>query len=285
MPEFIKLFVISIFLFVATIPVLAQKTIRGTITDTQNGKTLPSANISIEDTYRGTISNSDGQYQLTIPDSLLPATVVVRYLGYNTERRTIRPDSDTCQNFNLQPSTLELGEIVVTGEDPAISIMRKVIERKQQWRKRLETYKAEAYTRQTISNDTSIVMISESVSTAFWDKEQGHREVLKSRRQTANIEASNNFAGVSYFPNFYDDNIEIAGFDLMGVTHPDALDYYSFNLADYRNIDDEVVYVLEVTPARKLQPLFEGTIYVLDKEYALLEVSLQPNDVVNFPSP
>lgn len=279
-------FILSLLLYTSTLALaLAQKTIRGTITDASNNESLPSANISIENTYRGTISNRDGRYELTIPDSLLPATVQVRYLGFNTARRTITTSSGATQNFQLEPSTLEMDEVVVTGEDPAISIMREVIRRKQQWRKRLETYRAEAYTRQTISNDTSIVMISESVSEAFWDKEQGHREVLKSKRQTANIEASNNFAGVSYFPNFYDDNIDIAGFELMGVTHPDALKYYNFKLVDYKNIDDQVVYEIEVTPARKLQPLFEGTIYVLDEKYALLEVSLQPNDVVNFPTP
>ncbi|MFH5885942.1 DUF5686 family protein [Halalkalibaculum sp. DA3122] len=266
-------------------PAYAQKTISGTITDASSGESLPSANISIEDTYRGTISNRDGRYSLTIPDSLLPVTVVVRYLGYNTDKRTIERSSNSTQDFRLEPSTLQMEEVVVTGEDPAIGIMRRVIERKQQWRKRLDTYRAEAYTRQTISNDTAIVMISESVSEAFWDKEQGHREVLKSRRQTANIAASDNFAGVSYFPNLYDDNIEIAGFQLVGVTHPDALTYYDFRLEDYRNIDDRVVYEISVSPARKLQPLFEGTIYVLDREYALLEVSLQPNDVVTFPQP
>ncbi|MDX1638306.1 MAG: DUF5686 family protein [Balneolaceae bacterium] len=266
---------------------LAQngKTITGTVTDASTGETLPSANIAIENTYRGTISNRDGRYTLTIPDSLLPATVVVRYLGFHTVTRTIDRSSSSPQHFRLEPSTLQMEEVVVTGEDPAISIMRQVIARKQEWRKRLDTYRAEAYTRQTISNDTAIVMISESVSDAFWDKQQGHREVLKSRRQTANIEASQNFAGVSYFPNLYDDNIEIAGFELVGVTHPDALDYYDFTLEDYRNLDDRVVYEISVSPARKLQPLFRGTVWVLDEEYALLEVSLQPNDVVNFPQP
>lgn len=275
------LFVLLLF----TLTAAAQKTIRGIVTDASNGETLPSANISIENTYRGTISNNNGNYVLSIPDSLLPATVVVRYLGFHTQERVIDAHSNERQDFNMEPSTLELGEITVTDEDPAIGIMEEVIRRKQEWRKRLETYRAEAYTRQTVSNDTAIVMITESVSEAFWDDEKGHREVLKSRRQTANLESSQNFAGVSYFPNFYDDNIEISGFDVVGVTHPDALKFYNFELVDYKNIDDRIVYEIKVTPARKLQPLFKGTIYVLDGEYALLEVSLQPNEVVKFPPP
>src|SRR6056297_1227442 len=274
--------VLSVFIFATATPGQAQKTISGTVYDAENGETLPSANISIEGTYRGTISNRSGAYTLSIPDSLLPATVTVRYIGFESEQRVIDASSSNRQDFRLQPSVTEMEAITVTDEDPAIRIMREVIERKQQWRKKLETYKAEAYTRQTLSNDTSIVMITESVSTAFWDKEKGHREVLKSRKQTANMQATDNFAGVSYLPNFYDDNVEIAGFDVVGVTHPEALKFYDFKLLERTTLDEQTVYKIQVTPGRKLQPLFRGTIYVLDGAYALLEVSLKPNDVVDF---
>jgi hypothetical protein len=263
----------------------AQKTISGTIIDTETKETLPSANILIKDTYRGTITNSNGNFSLTIPDSLLPATLLVRYIGYETHQLTITRNSSENQNISLNPSVTEMQEIVVTDEDPGMRIMREVIKRKQQWRKQLETYRAEAYTRQTLSNDTAIVSITESVSEVFWDKQRGHREVQKSKRQTANIEAASNFAGVSYLPNFYDDNIEIAEFNLVGITHPDALDYYDFKLVDQTSLDNQTVYEIEVTPARKLQPLFRGTAYILANKYALIEVDLTPNDVVTFPAP
>ena len=263
----------------------AQKTISGTVTDAQTEETLPSANILIKDTYRGTITNSNGNFSLTIPESLLPATLLIRYIGYETQQLTITKNSSAKQNISLKPSVTKMQEIVVTDEDPGMRIMREVIKRKQQWRKQLETYRAEAYTRQTLSNDTAIVSITESVSEVFWDKQRGHREVQKSKRQTANIEAASNFAGVSYLPNFYDDNIEIAEFNLVGITHPDALDYYDFKLVDQTSLDNQTVYEIEVTPARKLQPLFKGTAYILANEYALLEVDLVPNDVVTFPAP
>lgn len=263
----------------------AQKTIRGTVSDAKTGETLVATNLMIEGTYRGTITNDNGAYSITIPDSLLPATLLVRYIGYQSQRRRITAQSTTHQDFALQPSVTKMQEIVVTDEDPGVKIMRKVIERKQQWRKKLATYRADAYTRQTLANDTAIVSITESASEVFWDKQQGHREVLKSKRQTANIEAGDNFAGVSYLPNFYDDNIEIAGFNLVGVTHPDALDYYTFKLVDQTSIDNQTVFEIQVTPARKLQPLFKGTVYVLDQAYALLRVNLTPNKVVNFPRP
>lgn len=45
------------------------------------------------------------------------------------------------------------------------------------------------------------------------------------------------------------------------------------------------MYEISVTPGKKLQPLFEGTVSVLGGEYALLDVELTPNDAVFFPPP
>lgn len=278
-------FLLLFFLLSTAHVVQAQKTITGTITDAKSGETLPSTNILIKDTYRGTITNASGKFSLSVPDSLMPASLLVRYIGYQSAERTITAESTSEQNFALEPAVTEMQEIVVTDEDPGVRIMREVIRRKKQWRKKLDTYRADAYTRQQLANDTSIVSITESVSEVFWDKQQGHREVLKSKRQTANIEATDNFAGVSYLPNFYDDNVEIAEFELVGVTHPKALDYYNFKLIGQTSLNRQTVFEIKVTPARKLQPLFRGTVFVLEDEYALLEVKLKPNDVVNFPAP
>ncbi|MCW9705236.1 DUF5686 and carboxypeptidase-like regulatory domain-containing protein [Fodinibius salsisoli] len=285
MPQQLTRIILCSILCLITTSVFAQKVIRGTLTDAKTGETLPSANISIENTYRGTISNENGNYSLVIPDTLLPATIQLRYIGYQTRSITITASSATQQDIALMPSVTEMEAITVTDEDPGMRIMREVIRRKQQWRQQLDTYSAEAYTRQTLANDTSIVSITESASQVYWHKEEGHREVLKSKRQTANIEASDNFAGVSYLPNLYDDNVDIAGFDVVGITHPDALDYYDFELVDQTSIDEQTVYKIKVIPARKLQPLFKGTAFVLDDEYALLEVDLKPNEVVTFPRP
>ncbi|MCK5453164.1 MAG: carboxypeptidase-like regulatory domain-containing protein, partial [Calditrichia bacterium] len=249
----------------------------------ESGQSLPAANIQIVGTLKGTISNDQGVYILRL-DSL-PATILISYIGYASERRTIYDSSPTKQNIFLQPISYQLDPIIVTGEDPAIRIMREVIRRKQVWRADLNTFQAEAYTRLVLENDTSITSIMESISSAFWDKERGIREVIKSRRQTSNMSENENFASVGIITNLYDDDIEIAGFKLIGVTHPDALDHYNFRLEGQRQRDDKIVYDISVNLKSKLQPTFIGNISVLDEEYALLEVDLKPSDAVIFPMP
>lgn len=264
-------------------PVRGQKIIQGMVRDAESGQSLPSANIQIVGTFRGTISNDIGEYILKIEE--LPATIAVTYIGYASSRIRITTASNTIQNFSLIPIAYQLDPIVVTGEDPALRIMREVIKRKRIWRESLQTYQADGYTRVVLENDTSITSIMESISIAFWDREKGVREVIKSRRQTSNLSVKENFALASIISNLYDDDIEMAGFRIIGVTHPDALKHYDFRLIGQRKRDEKIVYDISVTPKSKLQPTFSGTIAVLDEDFAMLEVDLRPSEAVLFPPP
>ena len=277
-----KILLFSLF-FLSSIVTFAQTRIDGIVADAKTGERLPAAHIIIEGTYSGTIANEDGEFTLIVRSS--PATIVVRYIGFETQKKTIDRNHSGPLDFLLKESVAEMEQLVVTTEDPAIAIMKEVIARKKIWRAKLNTYKAEAYSRQQLLNDTTIVSVTESVSEVFWDKKKGPREVLKSRRQTANMEGADNFAGVSYLPNFYDDELDIAGFDVVGITDERALKYYTFKLVDFTSIDNKIVFEISVEPRRKLQPLFEGTIFVLDEDFALLSVKLKPNNVIVFPPP
>jgi len=261
----------------------SQIEITGSVTEIESGEGLPAATVLIVGTYRGTITNNEGQFSLNV-DSL-PATLQFRYIGFETKELTINSGSESQISIELVPSIATLDEITVTGDDPGLSIMELVIERKKIWRSTLQNYQVDAYTRQSLSNDTSIVSITESSSIAYWDRNQGHREVQLTRKQTLNITEDNNFAGVRYLPNFYDDNVEIAGYNLVGITHPDATRFYSFRLLETQQMDGKPLYKIEVIPKRTRQPLFEGIAWVLGRDYALLEVELKPNDVVDFPPP
>ena len=263
--------------------VYSQTEITGIVFDAESGESLPAATVIIENTLKGTITNNQGQF--SIATDQFPVTLRISYIGFETHSVHFQSPSESPVTVQLIPSVTELEAIVVTDRDPGLSIMEKVIERKKLWRADLKTYRSNAYTRQVLENDTSIVSISESESISYWDHEKGHREVQTSAQQTSNISADQNFAGVSYLPNFYDDNIMIAGYNMVGITHPEALKYYNFSLLETLQMDGIPVYKIEVSPRRQRQPTFTGTAYVLDREYALIEVDLKPNDVVNFPPP
>jgi hypothetical protein len=176
---------IIVLIFITSIPLFSQKLISGYIRDRETRQPLAAANIQIVGTFQGTISNTEGKYLLQLNKT--PSTILVSYIGYQSQQVTINRNHGKFQDIYLNPIILETEAITVIAEDPAMGIMRKVIKRKQEWRRKIKTFKADTYTRFTLENDSGIVTIAESVSEVYWDREKGSREVIKSKKQTENL--------------------------------------------------------------------------------------------------
>jgi len=280
-----KILVLVLIACAVSLPCRAQEPgeVRGVVIDADSREPLPIAHLRIVGTRLGTISNENGEFTLKI--ERLPAEITVSYIGYHSETVRIDGDSPDTITVELVPNPVMLEPVVVYSEDLAARIMRKVIEKKQAWRKTLETYQADAYTRVNLKRIVKIVSIAESASTVYWDAEQGSKEVISARRQTKNTERKNNFASARMLPNLYDDDIDILGFSVIGPTHPDALDHYEFSIAGKRRMDDKTVYDISLTPKSKLQPSFVGTISVLDGDFAMIAADVKPNEAIMFPPP
>lgn len=270
-----------VLLCLAGIPEIKAQILRGRVVDATTNETLPSATVLIAGTYRGTITNLEGVYEIAVDD--LPVDLVVRYIGYRTD--TLTAHTETPLEFRLQPVVIEMRQLVVTDEDPAVSIMREVIERKAVWQKKLSTFEAQAYSRYTFSNDSGIVAIIESAATAWWDKDRGIREKITGTRSTGNVPFGESMPAALTMLNLYDDDVEISGHTLNGVTHPDALDKYVFTLEGMRSVDDVLIYDIAVKPKYRQTSAFVGTVSVMDGVFALIEARLRPGPAFLFPFP
>ncbi|MFB0516465.1 MAG: carboxypeptidase-like regulatory domain-containing protein, partial [Candidatus Neomarinimicrobiota bacterium] len=98
-----------------TSQMLGAATITGRVTDTNTGSFLPGANVTLEGTRYGAASDRTGTYRIA---NIPPGTYVlmVTYVGYEdfTVDLTV-PDEGITQDVQLQPTYVELGEIVVEG--------------------------------------------------------------------------------------------------------------------------------------------------------------------------
>ncbi|WP_054685942.1 beta-sandwich domain-containing protein [Rhodothermus marinus] len=97
--------------------VLAQTgTIRGTVTDATTGDILPGAQIVLKELNTGAATDVDGKY--TIPN-VPPGTYTLeaRFVGYRIVQVSVQvdPGEEVVQDFALEPTMLELEEVVVTG--------------------------------------------------------------------------------------------------------------------------------------------------------------------------
>jgi hypothetical protein len=92
--------------------------IAGKITDASNGEALAGANVIIEGTTLGGATDPDGYYAiLNIPPGNY--TLRAQYLGYQTvvaKNVQVKIDLTTTRDFQLNPTSVQLNELVVTAE-------------------------------------------------------------------------------------------------------------------------------------------------------------------------
>jgi hypothetical protein len=256
-------------------------TLSGTVRDAATNTPLPSANIRVEGTSKGTIANAMGVYRLSLDRDRY--TVIFSFIGYRSD--TLRTTLDRSVEYSpfLHPTAIQMAEVVVTSEDPAMAIMRRVIEYKKQWMATLRTYEFDAFTRMVMRRDTAIAMITESYNTGYWQKGDTIREVVKQKRHTENIPGIGNIGVGGTVVNFYEDDIPFVGYRFVGPTSPAAFDYYEFKLEKTRVRDDKPVYTIRVTPKSRIVPLFSGKIDVVGDIYALIGVDMTPNEAFTIP--
>ena len=280
----VSLLVVGLLLLSGAPPASGQAvTLQGQVTDAETGAPLPQAQLQVVGTYAGTVTNAQGRYTLAL--DRLPATVRVQYIGYESVRLRVTDATAPRQDVALAPSTVAMEEVTVTGSrNPGREIMRTVIERKQTWWDSLRTYAVDAYSRYTLANDTGIVSIYETTTRAYWKRDRGMREVVRARRQTRNLGMLEDaLPAASAVLNLYQDNVTVAGSELMGVTHPDALDHYAFTLDSVRVRDGQKVFDIRVRPQNRLASAFTGRVSVLDSAFAMIEARLRPARSLRLP--
>jgi TonB-linked SusC/RagA family outer membrane protein len=108
-----KIFKISLFILLLSVKsVLAQKTVKGTVTD-QKGIPIPSVNVIIKNAKKGTLTDFFGNF--TLPNIKPENTLVFSYLGYkNVEIKVL---DKTVINVKLEEDVSQLDEIVIVGYD------------------------------------------------------------------------------------------------------------------------------------------------------------------------
>lgn len=110
--------ILCLLAFFALSPLLAAPgSVSGFISNQNDGEPIHYANIFLENTQMGAVSNADGYYIITdVPEGTY--TLVASVIGYGMEKRQITVDSEERlrENFDLIPEDIQMEEVVVTAE-------------------------------------------------------------------------------------------------------------------------------------------------------------------------
>ncbi|MFP4024437.1 MAG: TonB-dependent receptor [Thiohalospira sp.] len=102
-------FIIILVLFM--LPAFAQQTINGVVKN-HKGEPLVGANVAIKETYRGTATNTKGEFKISKlkPNSY---TFIISYIGYKTLEDTIDITQSEHLEFILEPSNILTDDVII----------------------------------------------------------------------------------------------------------------------------------------------------------------------------
>ncbi|WP_395049914.1 DUF5686 and carboxypeptidase regulatory-like domain-containing protein [Flavobacterium sp.] len=270
--------------------------IRGTITDNK-GNPLSLVTILEENTYNGTSSNEQGNYELNIK-KLGKHTIIFQYLGFKTQKITIIIDKfPYTQNIKLAEESLSLSEIVInTKDNPANGVIRHAIASKKENSEKTAHFKADFYSRgifkvkdlpkkilgQKIgdldgavdSSGTGIIYLSETVSKIVFEKPDNLKErIIASKVSGDNKGFSYNTAQATIY-DFYDNTLDF-GSKMISPIANNAFNYYKFKLeGTFQDENNLMINKIKVIAKRDAEPVFEGYIYIVEDSWAIYAVDL-----------
>lgn len=110
-----KLFSIIGFMSIAFPTNCQDSSLKGRVVDQKSKEPLPYANISIQNSSLGTVSNELGEFIFFVPTDLANDTLIVSYIGYKTFKDKIS-NLQQITIFTLEESPILLNEITVSSE-------------------------------------------------------------------------------------------------------------------------------------------------------------------------
>ena len=106
-----KLLLICFSFVFASLSIMAQdRAISGKVTSVDDGSTLPGVNVVLKGTTNGAVTDSDGNYKLSVPGS--GGTLVFSFIGMTTKEEEIGDRSVV--DVQLASDVTQLSEVIVT---------------------------------------------------------------------------------------------------------------------------------------------------------------------------
>lgn len=140
--------------------------IRGHVSSASGKTPIPGANITVNRTGTGTISNSLGEFRLVISRTAVNDTLRISSLGYGVKYFPLAAlDAAAVQRIELEPVSVGLKEVVVAAKDP-VKLIRSAI-RKIPDNYITKPHQVRGFYRNTTTRDQDYMQLSEAVFDMF----------------------------------------------------------------------------------------------------------------------
>ncbi len=268
-------FTLSFILSCFSIVCVFSQGIHGRITNAQ-GEAIPFATIYIPDLSTGTTSNSDGKYELKLPEG--QRKVLFQCLGFQTQ--TIEPIiGESLQEINIRLATQDYQipeiKVLASGEDPAYYIMRRAIALAPYYQKQVSKYSCKVYLK-----GSSVVEKIPGMARMMMDKKE-EKEMLepyvvetvskidfelpdKVSERVLAMRSSGKSNNTSPMPMITNNLYDADKYGIVSPVGKNSLKTYRFHLDGVFTDQGRTINKIKVDPRTKSGDVFTGYIYIVD---------------------
>lgn len=237
---------------------------RGEVLDTDTKKPLTFASLSLDNTNISTVTNTEGQFSLKIPNEISTGQLTVSFLGYRSVRINLSDLKPEGNQIFLSVLVTELSEVNILIPKDAETLVKDV------FNKRGENYFTDptvmtAFYRETIRKRRRNVSLAEAVVNIYKSPYNANRkdavELYKSRKSTDYNRLDTmvlKLQGGPYNTLF----VDIMKYPEY-IFAPDFIEDYDFSFDRSTRINDRLVYVVNfVQKPEIVEPLYQGKLYI-----------------------
>jgi hypothetical protein len=259
--------------------------IKGAVT-TEAGEPLAFASVYIRNLQDGVPTNESGRYEFKLAPGLYD--VVVQYLGYASQIRTVEIKSDwVTLDFSLASQVINLSQVEVQAgaEDPALTIMRKAISKSTYHRLQLQRYAMTVYLKGSGQLTDAPFFLKKKLAEEGLKLNEAYTSEAVSRitftlpnkveEKVISIRTNGDNQGTSparYIQtSFYQDQVN----EVISPLSKSAFVYYQFTFQGSFFDQNVLVNKIKVTPRSRGERVFEGFIYIIDDLWAIHSLNLR----------
>lgn len=245
---------------------------KGEVIDQNSNKPLEYATISVVDTNISTITNSEGEFILKIPNATTAKNLQVTLLGYQTKVVALANLTSTKSIIKLAVAVTQLSEVNIKTYKNAQNLVRLVLKNKKNTRP-TEDLAMTAFYRETIKRRQRNVSLTEAVlyinKQPVGTSKQDAIKLGKARKQTdyKRLDTLTLKLQGGPFSALRLDMLKYPNYLFSKTTIND----YEFSFAPSTTIEDKVVMVVNFkSKTEALNISYEGKLYIDAKNLALV---------------
>lgn len=279
-----KSILLLVFLTPITTLLFAQQnilSISGQIKD-EAGAYVPFAHVYIKGSQKGTVSNSEGRFNLKVSADNRNEIVIFSAIGFQSLERSLR-EWKSPQDIVLKESSLVLDEVVVSDEFQPKDILVGAIEN---FKKNYKTkpHRLEGFYRTTFQQDKSFMRLLEAAIYVHSNGKIHNRQGIEFRhiRKSADLRTDKWKIYDGYVNHLVHNHPIQSG--QWGFLKKGSLKFFDVDLLEVKAQDSDLLYVLKAKSKSDSHAIYDARITIREKDLAIVDVILKfkPNLSDNF---